>query len=466
MSKTRSLRAQIVSRLILRLALLVLLDGAVSYYIALHYAHVAYDRWLLDSALSLAQEVKARQGRATFELSPTALELFRWDEVDQTYFKIESRRSGFLAGDKAVPTPPAAEAIPDEPYYFDGEIQGRRVRAVAMWIAAPDISEEVLVEVAETTRKRQAMTQDILLAVILPQLLLIIVAGFHIWTGVNRGLQPLHALTRELAQRSAMDLVPIPDSRVPLELRTLTRTINELLERLAAAMTTQRRFIENAAHQLRTPLAGLRIQSERALRIDDLAAMQPALVQIRNCADRVAHLNNQLLALARSGAILDANRQFAPLDLGELTRDTCIEWVPKALERGIDLSFDGPAAPVQVTGDGILLRELLNNLLDNAIRYGRNNGRITVGLGVAPDPCLTVEDDGPGIPDSERDRVFERFYRIPGSPGDGCGLGLAIVKEIADLHRARIRLEGTGAGGGARFTITFAAATGEIPESM
>ncbi|HWO99108.1 MAG TPA: sensor histidine kinase N-terminal domain-containing protein [Methylococcus sp.] len=466
MDETRSLRAQIVSRLILRLALLVLLDGAVSYFIALHYAHVAYDRWLLDSALSLAQEIKGRQGRATFELSPTALELFRWDEVDQTYFKIESRRAGFLAGDKAVPTPPLADAVLGKPHYFDGEIQGKRVRAVAMWMATPDISEEVLVEVAETTRKRQAMTQDILLAVILPQLLLILVAGFHIWTGVNRGLQPLHVLTRELAQRSATDLVPIPDSRVPLELRTLTRTINELLERLSAAMKTQRRFIENAAHQLRTPLAGLKIQAERALRIDDLAAMQPALVQIRNCADRVAHLNNQLLAAARSGAILEANRQFASLDLGELARDVCIDWVPKALERGIDLSFDGPQAPVQVTGDGVLLRELLHNLLDNAIRYGRSNGRISVGLGAEPAPCLTVEDDGPGIPDGERDRVFERFYRIPGSPGDGCGLGLAIVKEIADLHRARILLERPNPSGGTRIAITLEGATGNHSGSV
>jgi two-component system sensor histidine kinase TctE len=455
MRKFESLRSQLLLRLTLPLIFVVVLDTAVSYYVALHYANKAYDRWLLDSARSLAQEVKAQKGKVTFELPPTALEIFRWDEVDKTFFKIQSRRIGFMAGDRAVPDPPDPALARDQPYYFDSQIQGKKVRAVAMLMAPTDSSEEVLVEVAETLNKRRSMMQDILLAVVSPQVLLVLVTGLHIWRGVNRGLRPLHDLTREIAQRSPEDLAPMPDSHVPLEVRSLIHTINELLERLASAIAAQQRLIENAAHQLRTPLAGLKVQADRALRADDFAAMQPALLQIKHCADRVSHLSTQLLVLARSESSLNVVQRFVPVDLCRLARETCMDWVPKALERDIELSFDGPCESAWVPGDENLLRELLNNLLDNAIRYGRKHGQITVDLRVEPVLLLAVDDDGPGIPEPERDRIFERFYRIPGSPGDGCGLGLAIVKEIAELHSAGIAIRPGRSGRGSRIEVVF-----------
>jgi two-component system sensor histidine kinase TctE len=433
----------------------VVLDAGVSYYVALHYANLAYDRWLLDSTRSLAQVVKAHQGKVTFEPSPAALEIFRWDEVDKTFFKIQSQRTGFIAGDKTVPNPPDPVAAREQPCYFDSTIQGRKVRVAAMLLAPSDSTEEVLVEVAETLNKRHSMTQDILLAVILPQLLLVLITGLHIWVGVNRGLQPLHALTREIAQRSSRDMTPVADSQVPQEVLSLTHTINDLLRRLALAMAAHRRFIENAAHQLRTPLAGLKVQADRALRAQDFAAMQPALIQIKSGADRLAHLSTQLLVLARSEPAMEGIRQFSPVDLGALSRETCMEWVPGALERDMDLSFEGPDKPARILGDPVLLRELLSNLLDNAVHYGRTQGQITVRLKAAPRPVLTVEDDGPGIPESERGKIFERFYRIPGSPGDGCGLGLAIVKEIADLHSASIEIGSGDSGQGTRIEVAF-----------
>ncbi|WP_133718274.1 sensor histidine kinase [Methylocaldum gracile] len=454
MAKVQSLRTQFLLRLALPLALFVVLDAIASYYIAFHYANAAYDRWLLDSARSLAQEVKAQKGKVTFELPPTALEIFQWDEVDQTFFKIESSRHGFMAGDKRVPPPPDLASVRDQPVYFDSMIQEHRVRVVSMLATPKDSSEEVLVQVAETVRKRRSMMTDILLAELVPQFLLVFGAGLYIWIGINRGLHPLNTLTREIAQRSPRDLAPIPDTGVPLEVLTLTHTINDLLARLSTAITAQQRFIANAAHQLRTPLAGLKVQAERALRETELATMRPALAQIRNCADRASRLSTQLLVLARSETALGGSRPGSRADLRAIARDACMDWVPRALQRDMDLSFEGPQAPVYVQGEETLLRELLNNLLDNAIRYGRDHGQITVRLAADTHPCLIVEDDGPGIPDSEADRIFERFYRPPGSPGDGCGLGLAIVKEIAEQHDARVRLSRSDHGG-ARIEVLF-----------
>lgn len=455
MGKSRSLRSQLLRRLTLPLLFFVMLDAGISYYVALHYANLAYDRWLLDSTRSLAQAVQARKGRATFEPSPEELDIFRWDEVDQTFFKIQSQRTGFLAGDRAVPDPPAPLPALGQPRYFDSSLQGKRVRVAAMLISPGDGSEVVLVAVAETLNKRRSLTEDILLAVVLPQLLLVLFTVLHIRSGINRGLQPLRRLTREIGERSSNDMTPVPESEVPREVLALIRTINDLLQRQAAAMAAHKRFIENAAHQLRTPLAGMKVQAERALRSSDLAAMQPALEQIKSSADRVAHLGTQLLVLARSEPALEGIRQMVPVDLGLLAREVCMDWVPKALQRDMELSFEGPETPTALSGDPLLLRELLANLLDNAVRYGRNQGQIAVRLAAAPYPVLTVEDDGPGVPDRELSRIFERFYRIPGSSGDGCGLGLAIVKEIADLHSARIGIGRGGTGRGTRIDVSF-----------
>jgi two-component system sensor histidine kinase TctE len=264
----------------------------------------------------------------------------------------------------------------------------------------------------------------------------------------------LHLLADQIARRSSRDLSPIPETHIFLEVRTLTDTINELLEAHTQAIATQQRFIANAAHQLRTPLAGLKLQAERALREQDLSAMQPALQQIQNSADRMSHLTTQLLVLVRSEPI-SGGYELLPVDLVKLVRQTCMDWVPKALQRNMAISFESPETALYIQGDEILLRELVTNLLDNAISYGYDNGNILVKIHRYPVPSLTVEDDGPGIPDTEMNRVFERFYRIPGSPGNGCGLGLAIVKEIADLHKARFELSKSGIKGGTRIDLIF-----------
>ncbi|MFN5745857.1 MAG: sensor histidine kinase [Methylococcaceae bacterium] len=460
MSRPHSLRAWLLQRLIWPLLLVVLVDVAISYFVTLHFANLAYDRWLLDSARSLAQQVKSYKNRVSFELPPIAVEVFRWDEMDKTFFKIESLDGGFMAGDAALPSPSMTGLELNEPLHHDLDMQGERVRVVSVKIAPAASAEEVVVSVAETLRKRRGILQEIILAVALPQLLLVLVTLLHVWSSIKRGFRPLENLTTLIDRRSARDLTPIPDADIPLEVSSLALTINGLMGRLGDAIASQRRFIENAAHQLRTPLAGLRLQAERAARAHSLDTMQPALRHIQNAADRVAHLSSQLLILAQSESSLQGGRETGPLDLVELARETCLEWASRALERGMELAFDAPAHPVSVAGDATLLRELLGNLLDNAIRYGRESGEIVVAVTGTPAPTLSVSDDGTGLTPVESGKVLERFYRVPGSPGDGCGLGLAIVKEIADFHQALLWI-GAGADDvGLRVAITFPGSAG------
>jgi two-component system sensor histidine kinase TctE len=454
MNKNRSLKTEILFRLVIPLVFFVAVDTVLSYFVTLYYVDQAYDRWLLDSALSLTQEIKMRDGKATVELPPAALEIFNWDELDKTYFKIISAHQRLLAGNNLVPEPSAPEADWSSPVFFNSEMHGESVRIVSMLIDSNDMPEKIFVHVAETLNKRRSMMIDILLADLVPQIVLVLLTGAYLLRGLKRGLQPLHVIADEIAMRSPRDLSPIAETHVFLEVRTLTNTINNLLEQSALAIATQQRFIANAAHQLRTPLAGLKLQAERAFREQDLTAMRPALTQIQSCADRMSHIITQLLVLAKSEPS-SGGYELLPLDICGLVKSVCIEWVPKALHRKMELSFEGMEQALYIKGDEILLRELLNNLLDNAISYGYDHGNITVKLQRHPSLCLTIEDDGPGIPDIEMDKVFERFYRIPGSPGDGCGLGLAIVKEIAELHNAHFQMSRANAKGGVRIDLMF-----------
>jgi len=454
MNKNRSLKAEMLFRLIIPLILFVILDGILSYFVTLHYVDEAYDRWLLDSAESLIQEIKVREGKVSIDLPDVALEIFKWDEGDKTYFKITSSTNEVLAGDQSVPEPKKLKTDWSKPIFFNDKMYGESVRIVSMLITIDASSTKAYIHVAETLNKRRAMMIDTLLADVIPQIILILLTSIYLLTGLTKGLKPLHLLANKIAQRSSRDLSPIPEQLVFLEVRTLTNTINELLEAHTQAIANQQRFIANAAHQLRTPLAGLKLQAERALREKDIAAMKPALQQIQNSADRMSHLTTQLLVLAKS-ELINGTYELVPVNLHQLAKHVCMEWVPKALNKGMKLAFESLDDELYVQGDEVLLRELLINLIDNAMNYSGINGNIIVKLNSNPRPCLTVEDDGVGIPESETNKIFERFYRIPSSTGNGCGLGLAIVKEIADLHNVRIQLKKSDFKSGTRIDLIF-----------
>jgi two-component system sensor histidine kinase TctE len=299
--------------------------------------------------------------------------------------------------------------------------------------------------------------------------MLILLAGLAVWYGVGRGLAPLSALRQEIENRSHRDLSALPEEQAPQEVRPLIHAMNGLLARLGSAIAAQQRFIADAAHQLRTPIAGLKTQTELALRQTHLGDVQVTLRQLQTATEQSTRLINQLLSLARAEPGARREHAIERLDLARLARDTTTDWVPRALARKIDLGYDGGDTAAWVVGDSFLLGELLRNLLDNAIRYTQEGGQITVRVaGGADAVVLSVEDNGPGIPDQERERVFERFYRVLGTGvAEGCGLGLAIVREIALSHHADVALA-TGAGGqGTVLRVTFppaaAAADGGAP---
>ncbi len=449
---TVSLHRQLMQRLSVPLLFLLIVDGFVSYWLAVHFSQRAYDAGLYDSARSLATQVKVAGGSVTVDLPREALEIFEWDVVDKTYFAVDSEREGLLIGHRGFPAPPEAPSRDLVPYFYDASIDGAPVRAVA--VRLPWSTERVVVLVGETLRKRTGLTREIVAAMLAPQLLLAFTAVMALRMGIRGGLSPLEDFAQRIEQRSPQDLQPLAETG-PIEVLPLTRALNELLGALAAAQSSQKRFIANAAHQLRSPLAGLQLQAERALRDSNPAAHQQALQSVVAGAGRVAHIARQLLTLARAEPESSAGQRFVELDLVKLAHEVTADWVPEALARGIDLGYEGDESGAVMRGDPQLLRELISNLIDNALRYGREKGRVTVSVQARDRAVLSVEDDGPGIPPHWRASVFDRFIRLPGSRGEGCGLGLAIVKEIAQLHGGNAEVSDSGNRSGVRISASF-----------
>ena len=458
MAKTQdpvSLRAGLLLRLGVVLVLLLTLDAVASYFTALHFANLVYDRWLIDSTRSLAQAVRAEHGLIQFDLPRVALEIFQFDEVDQTYFKVSSETEGFIGGDAALPDV-APTQIGGLRLAFTN-VHGNPVRLVSTLIAPGRPEDPVLVTVAETLKKRSTLTGEILIGMAAPQIALLGIALLLGRIGVNHGLKPLTDLAAQIESRGQNNLSPVPQSGLPREARVLVARINDLLERLGNAMRAQKRFVADAAHQLRTPLAAVLLHAERAERATDTSTEREALGALHRSVERAARLSAQLLALARTDPEAVSAIELKPLDLTALTRTVGEEWVRRALERDIDFGLAVPDHPVLVKGDERLLSEVLSNLIDNALRYGNPGGHVTLMVESGEKIRLCVQDDGPGIPPEERTRIFERFYRLQNSNSDGCGLGLSIVEEIARLHNATVEVTSGANDRGSRFSVVFRA---------
>lgn len=450
----RSLRSDLLTEMVLPMLVVILLSGYLSYHVGVRFARQSYDRSLYETARSILQQVHVHAGQARIDLPRATVEMLRADEVDRIHFQVLSRRHGLLAGESDMPVHYFENEA--QPLYFSTELHGETLYGVALQLRDIADGDVVVVQVAETDRKRKDLAQDVMAAIILPQALLLLLSVLAVRGGIKTGLKPLESIEHALHARSQSDLSPLPDTDVPAEVRPLTDAVNDLLQRLDAALGVQQRFVAAAAHQLRTPLAALKVQIERTLRESQSPQDGEALEHMRRSVERLTRLSNQLLTLARAEPGAESQTRFEPLDLRALAFEIGAAYVPRALQQGADLGFAGGEDAVMVSGDALLLGELVRNLLDNALAYGRKEGRITLSVEGGVRPSLTVEDDGPGIPEPERAAVFERFHRVPGSPGGGSGLGLAIVQEIARAHGADVTLE-TPSGGGARFRVTFPA---------
>jgi two-component system sensor histidine kinase TctE len=462
-SGAAALRAPTIRRRLLLillgpLSILLSLAIAVDYNAGIVPLRAAFDRALANQALGLAAQLDAGpDGALALDLPRQATEFLRADKDDKIYFQVLGPRGEFVAGDRGLPALRDARANPS---FHDETFNGEDVRAASYRL--PTAAGEVTVTVAETTFKRQHARTRILASIVANDLTQLAAILGIIWVGVRVGLRPLLALREQIDSRSARDLAPLDESGVPGEVQPLTRALNRLFATVRETSQGQLRFLADAAHQLRTPMAGLQTQIELMQREPAALPLRERLDAMLDSTRRLAHASNQLLALARAEPTAAATADFAVVDLRELAEDAVARQFDDAVRRGIDLGVEAAAA--QAHGSAWLLRELIANLVDNALAYTPAGGNVTVRSGHsahagAVQAFVEVEDDGPGIAADQRARVLERFYRVPGTPGQGCGLGLAIVSEIAKAHNAALQILSGAGDRGARVRVTFTAAT-------
>jgi signal transduction histidine kinase len=439
----------------LPLLALFAVDGALSAWAARYYADRVYDRWLYDSAQSLAQQVRLTGGYAALNLPRVAQEMFEWDADDRILFRVEGSQSGLIAGSD-VPFSGDDEERQYNVRFYNAAVGGNAMRWALLQSPLPPVGEEVTVVVGETTHKRDRLAEEILLSVWVPQILLLLLAGWIAYRAIVAQTQKLYALSASLRDMSYRKLTAVPGENMPAEMQPVIEALNALIGKLDAAALAHRTFIANAAHQLRTPLTALSLQAEEALHCDDVGEMREAVVRLRAAVQRATRLANQLLLLSRAEPEAQSGANRRRTDLYDLAFETAREWVPAAVAAGIDLGFDDGSDHAVVEVDAALVAEAINNLLDNAIKYCPQGTRVTVAVRLRPVPTVVVEDTGRGIALQERSRVVQRFYRGDNAVEDGTGLGLAIAHEIAVAHSGEFAIS-DAPGGGARFELRLPA---------
>ena len=441
-----SLFGEILDWMLAPLLLLWPMSIAITYLVAKSIANQPFDHALEDSVTVLSQQVREVDGRTSSRLPGSARDILRADEVDQVYFQIRGPSGEHVDGDRELPQPRDADRYRLGRINFRNDtMYGSQVRVAFSYVnlrplaARGEDRRTALVQVAETLDKRALLANEIIKGVILPQFIILPIVLALVWFALARGLSPLAELQERIRARRPDDLSPIDSHQVPEEISPLVGSLNDMLARLSQTIDMQKRFIADAAHQMKTPLAGMRMQSELALRQQDAGEIHRSLEQLLQSSESATRLVNQLLALARAENLPHTGAAHQMLDLDALARETVRDWVPASFAHKIDLGYEHAGQPVSIDGDALMLRELLSNLIDNALRYTPPGGSVTVRIRVdAGQPVLEVEDTGPGIAPAERAHVFERFYRILGNSAPGSGLGLAIVREIAQQHGAEI----------------------------
>ena len=437
----RSLLGEVLDWLLAPLFLLWPMSIAITYVAAQDLANVPYDLNLLNALEVLTQQIEVENDRAIFKLSGPARLALRPRENDGVFWKVIAPSGELLSGDAELPTPDKAPSENfDTVYYKNQMVRGFDVRFAYTWrTAGLRQAGPVLIVAAESVERRVALANDIIKGVIIPQFSVLPIAALLIWFGLSRGIAPINALQKRLRARKTDDLSPIDGRNVPVEIEPLVTAMNELLARLASHILAQQRFVADAAHQLKTPLAGLRTQAELGIRGTPPGETLSSLNQIVAGTVRATRLIDQLLLMAR--AENPDNVQVTAVDVRALTHTQTQQWVDQAISVQIDLGFEAADSPIFIKGQALLLAELLNNLIDNALRYTPAKGQVTVSVSQTDQLVIVaVEDTGQGIPSVERERIFDRFYRVLGTKADGSGLGLAIVRQIAIQHGASIHI--------------------------
>ncbi|MEO7941105.1 MAG: sensor histidine kinase N-terminal domain-containing protein [Burkholderiaceae bacterium] len=466
----RSLFGEILDWMLTPLLLLWPISLVLTWFVAQTAAGKPFDQALEINVGELAALVHTQDGHLQFDLPMPARKLLRASESETVYYQVLGPQGELISGERHLPLPPQDE----QPRFGqvrlrDDHYQGEGLRVAYKWLEMElPMTRPVLVQVAETQDKRAALATEIVKGVMLQQFIILPLAVLLVWLGLAYAIKPLNQLEERIRARKPDDLSPLDEQSVPQEVAPLVLSVNDLLQRLTKSIAHQKRFLADAAHQLKTPLAGLRMQADLAQR-DGVSAeeFKRSLQLIGNASVRATHTVNQLLALARAEGSSSAMAR-RPCDLAELTVAAVQECLPHAIVKSIDLGYEGaaPASPgATLDGNATLLSEMIRNLLDNAIHYtpSRAEQPGIVTARVLADPfgkvvLLQVEDSGPGIAPSEREMVFQPFYRVLGSGVEGSGLGLPIVQEIAQLHGATITIEDMDSRRdppGCRFVVRF-----------
>ena len=459
-----SLRSQLLRWLLIPLALLVLLNSVSVYRNALDAADLAYDRSLLASTRALAERVSIKDGKVIVDVPYVALDSFETDTLGRIFYKVSGIDGETVSGYGDLPAVPAnvkrSEAYPALVRFYHADYNGEPVRIAALLQPVYDDSMRgiVLIQVGETLDARRGLSRKILVDTLVRQAALVLAVATLVWFAVRLVLRPLMRLKLEIEQRALHDLSDVDPALVHKEVRPLVAALNGAMSRMQLLIASQRRFIADASHQLRTPLTVLKTQAEMALRSDDPQAMREIVKAIAATTDSTVHLANRLLTLARIEHGENASVS-AQVSLAALARKVGLDLAPQAVAKNIDLACE-VTGEVPVTGQAMMLQEMISNLVDNAIRYTPSGGRVV--MRVRQDGgcvLLEVEDSGCGIAPAEREKVFTPFYRASASfetnPG-GTGLGLAIVRDIASMHRAAITLEDAEPGPGLKVQVRFA----------
>jgi len=444
-----SLRWRLLAAWLLPLVLLIGINAWLAYDRAVHAANEAFDRSLYLAARTLAEDLQWQDGRVQLQMRPGTGYLFENHTGSRLFHQVSDAQGRLLFGMADMPTP-AQEAVSGQVHFFalvgfaDGLYRDRPVRLARLTHVLPHAAEPdrlLYVTVAETREAREALIQTILRETLGSQALLLMAMGLLVSLSVRLAVRPLHRLGQLIASRADDDLQPLPQGQWPREVLPLVDAIHGYMQRLGRLIGIRKRFLDNAAHQLRTPLTALKTQlgllQRQVAQTPASAEMAPLVQAALRTTDDAVRLTAQLLALTRAEHGLDMEPR-ASVDLVALARQVTEDHLWRAHERGDDLGFESTTQKFEVQGHAVLLQEALANLIDNAMHHGGAGVCITVRVGAQG---IEVEDDGPGIPLAHQAHVFERFYRAAPAGVSGSGLGLAIVQEIARQHGALAQVQ-------------------------
>ncbi|PHV12921.1 sensor histidine kinase [Chitinimonas sp. BJB300] len=448
MQSKHSLRRTLTTRLVAALSVVALLGSAVGYALANNYANLAYDRALLDLAISLSKQVTLHGKEVRLDLPPSAQRVLLADQYDVIVYRVTDLTRGRTLGEHGLPKPVEAEMPTDSRPFFQDIKSKRGTLRLTRMVVNLEEDNSILIEVGETRHKRDSLIRDVLVALIGLMLVLAAVTIAVLWDGISRALAPLAKLEVEAASRSLDNLSPLDLGAAPREVRGLINAINHMMARLENAVGLQQRFTANAAHQLRTPLAALQLHVQLSLKDPRNEVARDVLTEIEQSASRASHTAEQLLTLSRAESA-QVHMGTSEIDLAVLARSVTEQFVPTAVARQIDLGYEGENQLAGYIGNRHLLEEMIGNLIDNACRYVSPGCWITVSVQRGADSALiSVTDNGPGIPFPQREQVFQRFFRGDNVPAEGAGLGLSIVREIAEQHGGRVEISESDQGGG------------------